>query len=64
MIQPRQNGFLRWILPHPDDPGMAWSGSRWVPIDRHGFGVAIQVCNFDTRKEALEYAQEHHTEMQ
>jgi hypothetical protein len=46
--------FDRWIIvpvaPEPE-AGLAWSGSRWVPI-----GGPVQVCNFDTDSQAAGYA--------
>jgi hypothetical protein len=53
-----QGVFGRWIIVHPDDDNLAWSGSRWVP---HSAGLPIgnvQVSNFSTWREAYEYAQD------
>lgn len=43
--------FKRWLVVHPEDETLAWSGSRWVPI----FGP-VQVSNFDTKSAAAGYA--------
>lgn len=49
----------RWIIVSGNHEDLAWSGSRWVP-HRHGFPTAgVQICNFETREEALAYANEH-----
>lgn len=50
----------RWIIVHGQNPDLAWSGSRWVPHTR-GLPINIQVCNFETRQQAHEYAVEHFT---
>jgi hypothetical protein len=36
-VRLRRNGFDRWIVVHPEVDDAAWSGSRWVSIDKHGF---------------------------
>jgi hypothetical protein len=43
-----------WIIVQPDNPRMAWSGSRWVPIDGD-----VQICNFESVGLAIEYAQRY-----
>jgi hypothetical protein len=50
-----QDRFERWILVHPRNQRLAWSGSRWVPIDEKGFPLVVQVCNFRNEQEAVEY---------
>jgi hypothetical protein len=50
--------FGRWILIHWRSTYQAWSGQRWVQIDRRGFGVTVQVSNFSTQAEAAAYARE------
>ena len=48
--------FDRWYIFHPWNITQAWSGSRWVPCMTNGFPIGdIQVCNFETEKEAREY---------
>jgi hypothetical protein len=55
----QQDLFDRWIIVAVTDrgeiveglTGLAWSGSRWVPI-----GGNVQISNFDTRSEAENYA--------
>jgi hypothetical protein len=59
----RVSMFGRWILIHPDDSDLAWSGSTWV---RHDCGIPVgraQVCNFETSVEATDYAREHGLEV-
>lgn len=53
----RRNAFNRWIVVRNDDPELAWSGSRFVPITDEGFPRSdVQVSNLDTREDAAEYA--------
>jgi hypothetical protein len=44
----------RWIIVPAHDalPDLAWSGSRWVPIDG-----PVQICNFVSRGDAETYAE-------
>lgn len=56
----------RWILTYPKrmvihrlTGPLAWSGRRWVKIDPAGFGLTVQVSNFETREEAAHYAASH-----
>ena len=45
----------RWVIVHEQFPGLAWSGSQWVP-HHQGFPTGdTQVSNFTTREEAQEY---------
>lgn len=58
-IRLRQNGFGGWILIPPDAEYLAWSGSRWVPIDERGFPAGdTQVSNLNSRVAAVEYARQ------
>ena len=45
--------FHHWIIVPAvaDATGLAWSGSRWVPI-----GGAVQISNFETAFQAVSYA--------
>ena len=52
-----RNGFDRVIILHPYGSDLAWSGSRWVAVDRYGFGIDTQVSNFATENEAHEAMQ-------
>ena len=53
----KQNAFGYWMIVHPQDDSLAWSGSRWVPIDPTGFPAGgVQVSSLPTEDEALEYA--------
>jgi hypothetical protein len=50
--------FDRWVIYHPKNEELAWSGLKWVPAH---YGVPsgdFQICNFATREEAEEYAKE------
>lgn len=55
--------FDRWIIVLPAAKDWAWSGSRWVQ-HRNGLSIEAQVANFETEKEALDYAAEHCIERQ
>lgn len=56
----RLGAFRRWFIQNTNDPRFAWSGSRWVPATPDGAPDAlIQVCNFGTEKEAVEYANKY-----
>ncbi len=52
-----KNAFGRWILVNADDPALAWSGSRFVPVDENGFPAGnAQVSNFDSEEDARDTA--------
>jgi hypothetical protein len=55
-----RNILGRWILTHVHSRALGWSGSQWVEVDENGIGITTQVSNFDTRKEAAQYADECH----
>lgn len=47
------NAFHRWIIVNAEQENLAWSGSRWVPVDKHGFPAGdVQVSNFDSAEHA------------
>lgn len=48
--------FRRWIIVKADEPGLAWTGSRWVTHDRGIPTDNVQVCNFDTESQAETFA--------
>jgi len=49
--------FERWIIALCPDLDRAWSGSRWVPIDRNGLPASsVQVSNWTTFSEAHQRA--------
>ena len=49
----------RWYLFHETDDKKAWSGSRWVGAS-HGMPTeGVQVSNFDSEEDAVNYAREH-----
>lgn len=53
----KQNLFERFIIVRADNPFLAWSGSRWVPVTLGGWPTGpAQVSNLETYKEALVYA--------
>lgn len=56
-VKVRKNLFGFYIIQSSAVKNHAWSGSRWVPIDKDGLPAGIgQVCNFAGRKEAKEHA--------
>jgi len=57
-VKLRENGFHLWIIVRSENEHLAWSGSRWVPINRDGLSAPdLQVLSFATVKEAVSYAQ-------
>lgn len=53
----RKNLFDRWIVCHPSNPYLAWSGSQWVGVDFAGLPTdGIEVSNLSTESKAVEYA--------
>ncbi len=59
-MQPRikLNAFGSYIIVHPSDDLLAWSGARWVPANEDGLAAGpVHVCNFSGRSEAAEYWQ-------
>lgn len=47
----------RWIVVHPEDDLLAWTGKRWGSIDKRGFpNSSYQVPSFKSEKDAAEYA--------
>lgn len=57
-VTTQQTPLGRWIIVMPMAKDWAWSGSRWIN-HHNGISLEAQVANFETEKEALEYAQEH-----
>ena len=55
----RQGIFDRWYIFHPVDPSLAWSGQRWTFCRADGLPAGIQVCNFETEQDALDYCREN-----
>ena len=53
----KQNAFGRWIIVPADQSSRGWYGSRFVDIDDQGFGILVQVSNFEKRKTAAMYAE-------
>jgi hypothetical protein len=63
-VKLRENSFYLWIIVPSDNECLAWSGSRWVPIDRHGRSVedleaAIFATAKDAAAESVEFEVEH-----
>src|ERR1700724_2658175 len=55
-----QNAFGHWIVVNAVQPSLAWSGSRWVPVDKNGFPAGVvQVSNFATQESAAADARSH-----
>ncbi len=51
------NAFYRWILVKANNASLAWSGSRWVPVDEAGLPAGdTQIANLESRESALTYA--------
>ena len=57
-VKLRENIFHPWIIIRADNEYLAWSGSRWAPIDSDGLPTsAVQVLTFRTVKQALSAAE-------
>ena len=57
-VKLRENTFHQWIIVPSENEHIAWSGSRWVPIDSDGLAAAdLQVLSSATVKEAVSYAE-------
>jgi hypothetical protein len=57
-VKLRQNLSLLWIIVSTENDGLAWAGSRWVPIDRDGISLSeVKVAHFATAEDAVAYAQ-------
>jgi len=52
----RQGVFNRWYIFHHADAALAWSGAQWVPTNDGIPTGGVQVCNFDTSDDAVDYA--------
>jgi hypothetical protein len=51
--------FDRWFIQHANNEHLGWSGSSWVPMSPEGVPTGdVQVCNFETMKEAAGYCQQ------
>ena len=51
--------FGRWIIGHPTDNTLAWSGARWVPVSPGQLmPIDVQVCNYMSAFEAIANAEE------
>jgi hypothetical protein len=57
----REGIFGRWFIFSPERPLIgerAWSGSQWVMCSPEGVPLGVQVCNFETRQDAVDYCHE------
>lgn len=53
----KENAFGHWVLQHPVDDALGWSGARWVAMDEYGLPEGdTQVANFETKEQAERYA--------
>lgn len=60
----REGVWSRWLIIHPTEDQLAWTGRRW---SHHWRGIpadAYQVVNFDNEQEAREYCRENGLEPQ
>lgn len=52
--------FDRWIIQHPEQDRLGYTGLAWSEIDDAGIAVGRhQVSNFATKEEAVQYAKRH-----
>jgi hypothetical protein len=51
-----ETAFGRWILLHPDNLDLAWTGSQWAP-HVNGIGTEAQISNFESWEEANRYGE-------
>lgn len=57
-----ENPLGQFVILHSRAP-LAWSGSRWV-MAVNGLAIGgVQICNFKTAEEALEYVKSHAEEI-
>jgi hypothetical protein len=56
-VKLRQNISHLWIIVPTENEHLAWSGSRWVPIDRDGVSLSeVKAAHFATAEDAVAYA--------
>lgn len=57
-VRLQQNISHMWIIVPSENLRLAWSGSRWVPVDRDGISAsAAKVAHFEAASDAFSYAQ-------
>lgn len=60
-----QNIARLWIIAPSENQHLAWSGLRWVPIDRDGLSLSeLKVAIFATAIDAAAYAQDNDFEIE
>jgi hypothetical protein len=53
-----QHFLQRWIIVPAENEHLAWSETRWVPVDRDGLPLGDdKVSTFVTVQEAVRYAE-------
>jgi hypothetical protein len=58
-IRLAENFLKRWVIVNGAHEDLAWSGTHWVP-HRQGIPTGdVQICNFDSRQDALKYVKEY-----
>ena len=57
-VKLRANSLYLWIIVPSENEHLAWSGSRWIPVNRDGLpaGDLQALKNFATVEEAVAYA--------
>lgn len=55
-IKLREDIFGHWILVDAADETRAFTGERFVVVDRNGFHRDFQICNFHSKNAAYQYA--------
>ena len=56
-VKVRDNVLARWIISPVENKSVAWSGTRWVPINRNGLRTGeTPPLKFDTPLAAVAYA--------
>lgn len=57
-IKLQHNAFSLWIIVPTENDHLAWNGTRWIPIDRHGMPVdGVEALSFASASEAVIYAE-------
>jgi hypothetical protein len=56
-VKLRENIYHQWIIVPSENEHIAWSGTRWVPINRDGLSASYpQALTFATVNGATSYA--------
>ena len=57
-VKVHETPLRQWIILPGENENLAWSGSRWVPIDRHSVSVGnLKAANFASARDAIAYAE-------